>query len=145
YVPSGYKVYGQEQVIRADHTYGDYFISSKKFKELQTCSVKPGDILLSLVGTAGKVLVIPDGAPEGIINPRLIRFSFDKKSVDSHFFKELFEAGRIQDLLARSAQGGTMGVLNAGLLRPISIALPPLPEQRAIAAVLSDVNDLMAS
>ncbi len=72
YVPMGYKVYGQEQVIRGDHLYGNYFISIDKFRQLESCAVRPGDILLSLVGTAGKVLVVPENAPPGIINPRLI-------------------------------------------------------------------------
>ena len=145
YVPSGYKVYGQEQVIRGDYLFGDYFISVSKFRDLQSCSVRPGDILLSLVGTAGKLLVIPDGAPEGIINPRLIRFSFDKKRVCPQFFRELFETGQIQSLLTRHAQGGTMGVLNAGMLRPLKIALPPLPEQQAIAGALGDVDALLGA
>jgi type I restriction enzyme S subunit len=48
-------------------------------------------------------------------------------------------------LLARNAQGGTMGVLNAGMIRPIQIALPSLPEQHAVAAALSDVNALIAA
>lgn len=36
-----------------------------------------------------------------------------------------------------------MGVLNAGALRPFQIPLPPLAEQRAIAAALSDVDALL--
>lgn len=144
YVPTGYKVYGQEQVIRGDYLYGDYYISHSKYQELESCAVSPGDVLLSLVGTAGKLLVVPDDAPAGVINPRLIRFSFDKKRVCPQFFKDLFETGQVQSFLARYAQGGTMGVLNAGMLRPISISLPPLPEQRVIAAVRSDVDDLIA-
>jgi type I restriction enzyme S subunit len=143
YASSGYKVYGQEQVIRGDYQYGDYFVPYAKFKELESCSVKAGDILLSLVGTAGKLLVVPRHAPEGIINPRLIRFSFDKKRVDSEFFKGLFGADQIQNYLERYAQGGTMGVLNAGILRAVSVALPPLHEQRAIATALSDVDALI--
>lgn len=145
YVPSGYKVYGQEQVIRGDYQYGDYFVPLTKYQELVSCSVRPGDILLSLVGTAGKLLVIPRDAPEGIINPRLIRFSFDKARVDSEFFRELFGADQIQGYLERYAQGGTMGVLNANILRAVRIPLPPLSEQRAIAAVLSDVDALISS
>lgn len=144
YVPFGYKVYGQEQVIRGDHTYGDYFIGAKKYQELQSCSVRPGDVLLSLVGTAGKVLVIPSGASEGVINPRLVRFSFDRNRIDPWFFKEIFESEPIQALLRQSAQGGTMGVLNASILRSIKIPVPPLPEQRAIATALSDVDGLLA-
>jgi type I restriction enzyme S subunit len=38
-----------------------------------------------------------------------------------------------------------MGVLNAGLLRPFPIQLPALPEQRAIAAALSDVDGLLGA
>ncbi|MBI4302875.1 MAG: restriction endonuclease subunit S [Chloroflexi bacterium] len=143
YVEEGYKVYGQEQVIRGDYLYGDYYISRDRYDELRSCAVQPGDILLSLVGTAGRVLVIPPGAPAGIINPRLIRFSFDQRVIVSAYFRFLFETQAYQAVLARIAQGGTMGVLNAGLLRTIRIALPPLPEQTAIAAALSDADALI--
>jgi type I restriction enzyme S subunit len=145
YVATGYKVYGQEQVIRGDYSYGDYYISKAKFNELESCSVQAGDILLSLVGTAGRVLVIPPGAPEGIINPRLIRFSFDERVISPLYFQFLFETASYQSALARSAQGGTMGVLNAGVLRPISIPLPRLAEQEAIVEVLSDADAFIES
>ena len=144
YVEQGFKVYGQEQVIRGDYRYGDYFISTAKYRELESCAVSPGDVLLSLVGTAGKLLVIPADAPKGVINPRLIRFSFDKKRISPQFFKDIFDSNNVQNLLARSAQGGTMGVLNAGMLRPFNIPVPPLPEQHAIATALSDVDALLS-
>ena len=101
--------------------------------------------MLSLVGTAGKLLVVPDDAQAGVINPRLIRFSFDRERVCPQFFKELFEAAPVQSLLARFAQGGTMGVLNASILRGVSIPLPPLREQQTIAAALSDVDALIGA
>lgn len=145
YVSDGYKVYGQEQVIRGDHSYGDYFITRTKYLELESCAVRAGDVLLSLVGTAGKLLVIPECAPPGIINPRLIRFSFDRSRVDSQFFRFLFESDQVQAKLARQAQGGTMGVLNASNLRSFHIQLPLLHEQRAIAEALSDVDGLLGA
>lgn len=145
YVAKGYKVYGQEQVIRGDYSYGDYYISKARFNDLKGCSVEAGDVLLSLVGTAGRVLVIPPHAPEGIINPRLIRFSFDRKVISPRYFQSLFESYAYQSLLARIAQGGTMGVLNAKLLRPIPIPLPRLIEQEAIAEALSDADALIES
>jgi Restriction endonuclease S subunits len=143
YVPVGFKVYGQEQVIAGDPLFGDYFISSKKYRELATCAVQPGDVLLSLVGTIGRLLEIPDGAPLGVINPRLLRFSLDKKRVSPKFFTYVFESGNIQSRLERQAQGGTMGVLNAAALRSFQIPLPGLPEQLAIADALSDADALL--
>lgn len=145
YVPDGYKVYGQEQVIRGDYLYGDYYISRKKYRELESCAVRPGDVLLSLVGTVGKLLEVPDDAPPGVINPRLLRFSFDRKQVLPRFFKYLFESIGVQSRLDRQAQGGTMGVLNAGVLQAFSIALPSFDEQEPIAEALSDADALIES
>ena len=96
YVPEGYKIYGQEQVIARDHLFGDYFITLKKYRELETCAVRPGDVLLSLVGTVGRLLEVPEGAPPGIINPRLIRFTFDRERVLPRFFTYVFESGSVQ-------------------------------------------------
>ncbi|MEJ7810696.1 MAG: restriction endonuclease subunit S [Gemmatimonadaceae bacterium] len=144
YTPHGYKVYGQEQVIRGDHRYGDYYVSRSKFEELKSCAVAPGDVLLSLVGTAGRSLVVPAHAAEGIINPRLIRLSFDKDLVHPEFFQAYLETDQFQALLARVTQGGTMGVLNAGSLRPLQIPLPPITEQRSISAALGALDTLLS-
>jgi type I restriction enzyme, S subunit len=143
YVPSGYKVYGQEQVLRGDHLYGDYFVSAGKFAELKSCSVAPGDVLMTLVGTVGRVLVVPKDALPGIINPRLIRFSLDQQRVFPAFFGALLETDILQQRLSRYAQGGTMGVLNAGMLKPLTIPVPGLAEQRAIANVVMDAESLV--
>ena len=78
YSESGYKIYGQEQVIGGDWTIGDYFIEEKKFLELQNCSVSPRDVLISLVGTIGKVLILPPDCSPGIINPRLVKISLQE-------------------------------------------------------------------
>ena len=53
YVPSGYKIYGQEQVIKDDPYLGDYYIDEERFKSLQSCETIQGDFLISLVGTIG--------------------------------------------------------------------------------------------
>lgn len=42
-------------------------------------------------------------------------------------------------------QHGTQANLNKGIVQDFGIPLPPLPEQRAIAAALSDVDDLIAA
>jgi len=55
YSSSGYRVYGQQQVIPDDFTIGDYYISEDKYLEMQRYRVFPGDILVSVMGTVGKV------------------------------------------------------------------------------------------
>lgn len=145
YSQTGFKVYGQEQVLRGDHLFGDYFISKEKYRQLRSCSVKPGDVLISLVGTAGKALLIPEDAVAGIINPRLVRVRLNEAQIEPRFFKYLIESEQIQTALSRDAQGGTMDVLNAGILRALHLPIPPFLEQRAIATALSDADALIES
>ena len=90
YVPNGYKVYGQEQVIAGDETIGDYYVDESKYKELFNCRVQPHDILISLVGTVGKVLILSDTCKEGIINPRLIKVSLNESIMIPKFFLFFF-------------------------------------------------------
>ncbi|HDV1116172.1 TPA: restriction endonuclease subunit S, partial [Escherichia coli] len=75
YVQSGYKIYGQEQVISGNENYGDYFINEEKYNSLISCKIQPGDMLISLVGTIGKVLILSENCTPGIINPRLVKLS----------------------------------------------------------------------
>jgi type I restriction enzyme S subunit len=134
YTPSGFKIYGQEQVIKGDAYFGDYFISRQLFEQLQSCEVKPGDILISLVGTTGKVLILPDDCAPGIINPRLLKLSLNRSGVNAKFIKVLLESATTRAFFKLAAHGGTMEILNLGILKTLPIALPPLAEQTRIVA-----------
>jgi len=148
YTRSGFKIYGQEQVIRGDPYFGDYFISQELFEQLQSCEVKPGDILISLVGTTGKVLILPDDSAPGIINPRLLKLSLTRSGVNPKFIKILLESATTRAFFKLAAHGGTMEILNLGILKTLPIALPPLAEQTRIVAEverrLSVVEELAA-
>jgi len=134
YTLSGFKIYGQEQVIKGDAYFGDYFISRELFEQLQSCEVKPGDILISLVGTTGKVLILPDDCAPGIINPRLLKLSLNRSGVNAKFIKILLESATTRAFFKLAAHGGTMEILNLGILKTLPIALPPPAEQTRIVA-----------
>lgn len=128
YVRSGYRVYGQEQVIPNDFTVGDYFITPKKYEELSQYSVSPGDILISCVGTFGKIAIVPDNAEPGIINPRLIRLRCSH-AIKVEYLVEVMRSNVTFEQFASFTRGGTMDVINIGTLSEIFLALPPMTEQ----------------
>lgn len=132
YVASGYKIYGQEQVIAGDEKYGDYYIDENKYLELISCRVKPNDVLISLVGTVGKVLVLSDKCQEGIINPRLIKVSLASDKMDPIFFKYYFESGYLRALYKEKVHGATMDVLNMGMIKELPICWCPVEEQKQV-------------
>ena len=134
YVANGYKIYGQEQVISQNPFLGNYYINEEKYQQLISCSVKPLDILISLVGTIGKVLILPKGIEKGIINPRLIKVTLDVDQYLPAFFKLYFESQYLRSLFKTKAHGATMDVLNLSILKEIPFPLPSLPEQQQIVA-----------
>jgi type I restriction enzyme, S subunit len=140
YVERGYKIYGQEQVIRNDITFGDYYINGQKYLELKNYAVKENDVLISLVGTYGKLLIIPHAFEPGIINPRLMKISFDQKLIDPRYFKRLFESERFKDVLATQSRGGTMDILNVGIVKNLEIIVPPIELQNQFAEIVTQIE-----
>ena len=131
YVSSGYRVYGQEQVIPNDFALGDYFITPTKYDELSQYSVSPGDILISCVGTFGKIAIVPDNIEPGIINPRLIRLRCSY-AIKAEYLVEVMRSNVTFEQFSSFTRGGTMDVINIGTLNEIYIALPPMDEQQEL-------------
>lgn len=140
YVRSGYKIYGQEQVICGDASFGDYYIDEEKYKKLKNCAVQAGDILISLVGTYGKTLIMPDNYEAGIINPRLMKITLNKNKVTPIYFKYYFESNALKASMDANTHGGTMGILNLGIIRQMKIQVPPLSLQNQFAAFVERVD-----
>lgn len=140
YVTSGYKIYGQEQVISGDCTFGDYYIDEERYKSLENCAVQAGDVLISLVGTYGKLLIMPEVFEPGIINPRLMKITFDKEKINPYYFKFFFQSESLKRALSENTHGGTMDILNLGIVRKIAMPLPPLKLQNEFANFVKQVD-----
>ncbi|MEW5850479.1 MAG: restriction endonuclease subunit S [Myxococcota bacterium] len=143
FVASGYKVYGQENVIAGDFRLGTYFVDQRKFAQLRSCEVKPGDLLVTMIGSFGRVAMVPHDATPGVINSRLLRVSPDRSRVEAAFLKAYLESPRVQKILDETAQRSTMGALNTAMLGSLEIPVPPLEEQRRIVEVLASVEKSM--
>lgn len=74
----GYAVYEQQRAIYRNLDFR-YYIDKNKFEELKRFSVKPGDLIVSYSGTIGKTFVIPENAPEGVINHALLKLTPHKE------------------------------------------------------------------
>jgi type I restriction enzyme S subunit len=106
----------------------------------QRSKVNRGDILMSMIGTIGNSVLV-DFEPDFCIkNVALIK----PRNLNARYLIQLFNSPMFQEYLDENLEGGIQKFIALGTLRKLAIPLPPLPEQRAIAAALSDVDTLIA-
>jgi len=117
------------------------YISEVKFKSLKRSAVYPGDILLAKTGaTIGKVSIFPKEFEKGLIASSCAKISIDKNKADTiYIFYFLLSEFGYKQILALST-GATRPTINLTPISKITISLPPLPEQKKIAEILSTVD-----
>jgi len=124
-------------------TFGDVpdaFIGQSLFDEFKRKYSFPqrGDVLISAAGTIGRT-VIYDGAPAYFQDSNIVCIENDESKATNAYLWHRYQVTKWS-----VSHGGTVARLyNDSLRTKIFIPLPPLPEQRAIATALSDVDDLL--
>ena len=136
-VEHGVKVYGQENVISDDWMVGERRISPSKFRALSSCELEPGDLVVSMMGTAGKCAVFPANAERGIMDSHLLRIQPNLALVDRAYFAIALQAENVvgRQVTAMS-HGSIMAGLSSKIVKRFKLPLPPLGEQPKIVEVL---------
>ena len=108
-----------------------------------------GDVLFNTRNTldlVGKVAMWRDELPVAYYNSNLMRFEFDPQEVCSGEYANSFlnTAGTVSRLRELATGTTSVAAIYTRDLMGLPFAVPPLLEQRAIAAALSDVDVLLA-
>lgn len=136
FVSQGYAVFEQQHAIYGDFNKFRYFVTKDKFNEMQRFKLSPGDLIMSCSGTLGKVALVPEGIPNGIINQALLKLT-PTDEVEGSYIKSWFESDLFTQSLRQNSGGAAIqNVAEVRLLKEIEIPLPPLAEQRKIAEIL---------
>lgn len=147
FVKAGYKIYEQRNAIYKNAQLGEYFIDLAKYCELKRFQISPSDFIVSCSGTIGRIYLIPQHSPAGIINQALLKITTDDEAVSKQYFMHYFEWDKFQEKIIDNTQGGAMkNLVGMSVFRETKIPIPPtLSEQTAIATVLSDTDALIQS
>jgi type I restriction enzyme S subunit len=105
--------------------------------------VKKNDIIFTTEAPLGNVALIPDER-EYILSQRTILLQIAPEYASSYFIFQIMLSTQFQKVLADYSSGSTAKGIQRKKFEQLPIPLPPLPEQRAIAAALSDVDALLA-
>ena len=138
---SGIPVYEQQNAIYNNRTFR-FFIDEKKYTELQRFTVKPGDLVISCSGTLGKITVIKEGDPIGIISQALLILRPDTKKVSSSFLYYFLTSPTGQSSLLDASHGSVQtNIAKREVVSAIKLSLPGLDEQQKIVSVLEKIDE----
>ena len=114
--------------------FGDVHPSPKAWIEQEFKVAEPRDILLSVRAPVGEL----NRASQRSVIGRGLAAVRATEALADHLFHTLSFSRRS---LESQAQGSTFDAINGADLRGLPILLPPLPEQKKIAAILSSVDE----
>lgn len=120
-------------------------ISDVDKKRLKGYSLEENDIVFSRVGSIDRNSIIRSTEAGWLFSGRLLRIRPNRKTIYSPYLSYHFHGEPFKQRVKDVAVGQTMPSLNTQIINDIIIALPPFPEQRAIATALSDTDALITS
>ncbi|MGB3459735.1 MAG: restriction endonuclease subunit S [Halobacteriota archaeon] len=109
---------------------------------IEKYKLKEGDIVIARTGaTTGYNKIIKNVDFDVVFASYLIRYKIDPNKAHPYYIGHILQSSNWYDYVDAIAGGSAQPGANAKQLGTYEILLPPLPEQRAIASVLSNLDD----
>lgn len=117
------------------------YIDKDTHNLLKRSQIKSGDVLISIAGTIGRAGIVPPHFDELNCNQAvaIIRVG---DNVDRFFLRHWLESANALKQIKNSTVVGVISNLSLTQIAELNIPLPPLPEQKRIAAILDKADEL---
>ena len=136
----GIPVYEQQQAIYNTRDFR-FFIDAEKFETLKRFQVETNDLLISCSGTVGKVTIIREDDPKGIISQALLILRADTSKVLPEYLKYFFTSQQgYNAIVSRSTGSVQVNISKRDVIEKIPLSLPSIDEQQKIVNVLYTID-----
>ena len=120
---------------------GLQFVPTEIQKNISRYTVNSGDVILSIVGSIGFTGRIAEELDGANLTENCVKFIPITKTIDNDYLYYFLSSKRGQDEIDKRIVGSTQPKLSLYNIKDIQVNLPPLPEQKSIASVLSSLDD----
>jgi type I restriction enzyme S subunit len=122
------------------------YTSIGKANELISSNIYPGDIILSKMGDpVARACLIPRSSERFLMSSDGIRLAVNSDIFSKEFVLYYINYNCFRNKAIEASIGSTRKRINLPALKKIPFIKPPLPEQKAIASALSDIDGLINS
>lgn len=112
-------------------------LPEERLDEFKRYLVRANDVIVTIMGTTGRVAVAPDDLPTCMSTKHLCVMTLDRKKVDPYFlWATLVFDQRVRHQAKVSSGGAIMEGWNMGIIKSLSFPLPPLKKQLKFRRVL---------
>lgn len=137
----GIPVYEQQHAIYNSRKFR-YFIDENKFDEMKRFQVQTDDLIISCSGTVGKVSIIRENDPKGIISQALLLLRVDISKVLPQYLKYFFISKEgYNSIVSRSSGSVQVNISKRNVIEQIPIKLPSLQIQTKIVDILTVIDN----
>lgn len=145
YVQNGIPLLQIEDVIHGELDFSKiHRISAQLDSEYSRTRVSGGEIIISLVGTIGRVAHLPVSMERSNLHRNLGFIAIAEDAIPRYFFFFL-QTHVCASLIAQTTLGSTQSLLNLGSLRCLPVPLPGIPERCRIANAIDMMAEGIAS
>ena len=138
---SGIPVYEQQHAITGIRNFR-YFINENKFNELKRFTVKNNDLIISCSGTVGKISIIKETDPKGIISQALLILRFDKNKVLPLYMYYFLTSKEGQKEILNASQGAVqLNIAPKNIVEKINVPIYSLETQQKIVDKLQTIDN----
>lgn len=121
---------------------GMNFISVEAHNQMSRSEIKPGDLLMTITGNVGRIAKASARFPTANINQHIARIRvLSDACADPDFVYQTLKHQAYSTYYRAILTGQAYPQISLEQVRGTPVALPPLPEQRKIANILSTVDD----